>query len=403
MALLEEVGMENGIRRGGHATGSEGQDLASIDPYAHALDVLVVGAGQAGLALGFHLKETPLRFRIVDRHARVGDCWRKRYDSLVLFTPRAYSALPGLAVAGDPDGYPTKDEMGDYLETYAAHFDLPVTTGTGIRRLERVDGGFRAVTEAGERIYCRAVVLATGAFQRPAIPSISRGLSAEVTQLSPEDYKAPSQLPPGRVLVVGDGATGRQIALELIANHEVLLAAGRPRRVSPDVVLGKSIFWWMDKLGILRASRESAVGRYLMKADPFPGKALELERLRRRGVGVVGRVVRAEGKRITFDDGALAEVDAVIWATGYRDDADWVAIPEAKDPRGAYSHQRGISAVPNLYFIGRSWQWTRGSALLAGVGADAAYLTEHILKHLDEGGAVDMGAGDRGHAQRVGP
>jgi putative flavoprotein involved in K+ transport len=333
----------------------------------------------------------------------VGDSWRKRYDSLVLFTPRAYSALPGLAVAGDPDGYPTKDEMGDYLETYAAHFGLPVTTGTGIRHLERADRGFRAVTDAGEPIYCRAVVLATGAFQRPAIPPISRGLSAEVAQLSPEDYKSPAQLPPGRVLVVGDGATGRQIALELAADHEALLAAGRPRRVSPDLVLGKSVFWWMDKLGILRASRESAVGRYLMEADPFPGKVLELKRLRRQGVNVVGRVVRAEGKRVSFADGETADVDVVIWATGYRDDADWVAIPEAKDPRGNCLHHRGISPVPHLYFIGRSWQWTRGSALLAGVGADAAYLTERIAKHLDNGIAFEMSGGGRELAQRIGP
>jgi putative flavoprotein involved in K+ transport len=351
--------------------------------HARKLDILVVGAGQAGLALGFHLKRTPFRFQLVERHARIGDSWRNRYASLVLFTPRAYSALPGLAVPGDPDGYPTKDEMADYLEAYADHFDLPVVLGTGIQRLERVDGGFRAVTEAGEPIECRAVVLATGAFQRPAIPSISRGLSAEVTQLAPEDYKTPGQLPAGRVLVVGDGATGRQIALELTANHEVLLAAGRPRRVSPDHILGKSVFWWMDKLGILRASRESAIGRYLMKADPFPGKGLELKQLKRRGVNVVGRVVRAEGKRVSFADGKTAEVDAVLWATGYRDDTDWVAIPEAKDAHGNFLQQRGISPVPNLYFIGRSWQWTRGSALFAGVGEDAKYLTEHIVRHLD--------------------
>jgi putative flavoprotein involved in K+ transport len=185
------------------------------------------------------------------------------------------------------------------------------------------------------------------------------------------------------VLVVGDGATGRQIALELIANHEVLLAAGHPRRVSPERILGKSIFWWMDKLGILRASRESAVGRYLMKTDPFPGKALELKQLQRQGVDVVGRVAQAEGKRVSFADGKTTDVDAVLWATGYRDDTDWVEIPEAKDSRGNFVHQRGVSPVPNLYFIGRSWQWTRGSALFAGVGEDAAYLTEHIVKRLD--------------------
>jgi putative flavoprotein involved in K+ transport len=365
-------------------------------------DVLVIGAGQAGLAFGHHLKKTPIRFELVDRHARVGDSWRKRYDSLVLFTPRAYSALPGLAVAGDPAGYPTKDEMADYLETYANHFDLPVVSGTGIRRLERADGGFRAVTEAEEPIDSQAVVLATGAFQRPAIPSISGGLSAEVTQLSPEDYKSPSQLPPGRVLVVGDGATGRQIVLELAANHEVLLAAGRPRRVSPDLILGKSVFWWMDKLGILRASRESAIGRYLMKADPFPGKALELKRLRRQGVVVVGRVVQGGGRKVSFADGKSAEVDAVIWATGYKEDADWVAIPEAKGARGDFLHQRGISPVPNLYFVGRSWQWTRGSALFAGVGADAEYLTEHIVEHLvHQNGAGEMRVSDPEYAQRT--
>src|SRR5829696_6654755 len=313
---------------------------------ATELDVLIIGGGQAGLAMGCHLKDTPFRFRISERHARVGDSWRNRYASLVLFTPRSYSALPGLTVPGDPEGFPTKDEMADYLEAYAERFELPVAPGTGIVRLERVDGGFRATTEAGEPIYSRAVVLATGAFQRPAIPPISNGLSDEVPQLAPEDYRTPGQLAAGRVLVVGDGATGRQIALELTANHEVLLAAGRSRRVSPDRILGRSVFWWMDKLGVLGASRESAIGRYLMKADPFPGKSLELDKLQQRGVGVVGRVTRAKGKRVAFADGEAAEMDAVVWATGYRDDTDWVDIPEAKDDHGNFMHYRGVSPLP---------------------------------------------------------
>jgi putative flavoprotein involved in K+ transport len=350
---------------------------------APELDVLIIGGGQAGLAMGSGLKETPLSFRIVERHPRIGDSWRNRYASLVLFTPRAYSALPGLAVPGDPEGYPTKDEMADYLESYSERFDLPLAPGTGIVRLERVDGGFRATTEAGEPIYSRAVVLATGAFQRPAIPPISKGLSKEVTQLAPEDYRTPGQLAAGRVLVVGDGATGRQIALELTANHEVLLAAGRPRRVSPDRILGRSVFWWMDRLGVLRASRESRIGRFLMKADPFPGKHLELDELRQRGVEVVGRVTAAKGKSVSFADGKAAEVDAVVWATGYRDDTDWVDIPEAKDDQGNFMHYRGISPLPYLCFVGRSWQWTRGSALFAGVGEDAAYLTEHLVVLFD--------------------
>jgi len=350
---------------------------------APELDVLIIGGGQAGLAMGFHLKDTPFRYRIVERHPRVGDSWRNRYASLVLFTPRAYSALPGLAVPGDPEGFPTKDEMADYLEAYAERFELPVAQGTGIVRLERVDGGFRTTTEAGESIDSRAVVLATGAFQRPAIPPISKGLSEEVAQLAPEEYKTPGQLAAGKVLVVGDGATGRQIALELSDNHGVLLAAGRPRRVSPDRILGRSVFWWMDKLGILRASRESRIGRFLMKADPFPGKRLELDKLQQRGVEVVGRVAQAEGKKVSFADGKAAEVNAVVWATGYRDDTGWVAIPEVKDARGNYLHYRGISPLPSLCFVGRSWQWSRGSALFAGVGEDAAYLAEHIVGHLE--------------------
>jgi putative flavoprotein involved in K+ transport len=346
---------------------------------APELDVLVIGGGQAGLAMGYRLKRTPCRYRIVERHPRVGDSWRNRYASLVLFTPRAYSALPGLAVPGDPEGFPTKDEMADYLEVYAERFELPIAAGTGIRRLERVDGGFRATTEAGEPIDSRAVVLATGAFQRPAIPPISKGLSEEVTQLAPEDYKTPGQLAAGRVLVAGDGATGRQIALELTENHGVLLSAGRPRRVGRDRILGKSAFWWLDKLGVLRASRESRIGRSLMEADPFPGKHLELDELRQRGVEVVGRVIQAEGKRVSFADAKAVEVDAVVWATGYRDDTDWVEIPEVKDDQGNFMHYRGVSPLPYLCFVGRSWQWTRGSALFAGVGEDAAYLAEHIV------------------------
>jgi putative flavoprotein involved in K+ transport len=219
----------------------------------------------------------------------------------VLFTPRAYSALLGLPVPGDPDGYPTKDEIRRDGRLSGALRrllrDLPVLMETGIRSLTRLNGGFCARTYAGEIIDTRAVVLATGAFQRSAIPAISRQLSPEVLQLTPQSYKRPGQLPSGRVLVVGDGAPGRQIAVELAATHEVLLATGRPRRVSPERILGRSIFWWMDKLGILRASRETRVGRYLMRTDPLPGKALG-GRLRRRGIRVVGRLSRVDGKRV---------------------------------------------------------------------------------------------------------
>jgi putative flavoprotein involved in K+ transport len=347
------------------------------------LDILIIGAGQAGLALGYHLKKTPLRFQLVEAHPRLGESWRKRYESLVLFTPRTYCALPGLPVLGDPEGYPTRDEIADYLESYANHFALPVLLHTPIRKLERADEGFRATTGDGETIEARAVVLATGAFQTPAVPPLAQQFSTDVVQLSPESYCSPAQLPAGPVLIVGDGASGRQIARELASTHRVYLATGRPRRVSPEHLLGKSIFWWMDRLGILGASRESPIGKYLMKADPFPGKGLGLKQLRQQGVAVVGRLLRADGKTVTFASGETATVETVIWATGYEEQTDWIALPEAKDARGNLLHQRGISPVPGLYLIGRSWQWTRGSALLTGVGDDALYLAKYLLQHVD--------------------
>jgi pimeloyl-ACP methyl ester carboxylesterase len=229
--------------------------------------------------------------------------------------------------------------------------------------------------------------LDASAILTPAVPPTARQLSTDVVQLSPESYTSPAQIPAGSVLVVGDGASGRQIAHELAATHRVFLATGRPRRVSPERLLGKSIFWWMDKLGILRASRESRIGKYLMKADPFPGKGLALKQLRQQGVCVVGCLLHVDGKTVTFASEETAPVETVIWATGYQEPTDWITIPEAKDAQGHLLHQRGISPVPHLYVIGRSWQWTRGSALLTGVGDDALHLTKHLLHHLERGTA----------------
>ena len=350
----------------------------------HHLDVLIIGAAQAGLALAYHLRSTSLRFQLVDGGARLGDSWRARYDSLTPFTPRRFSALPGLTLAGDPEGYAGRDEFADYLEAYAHALALPVTTGARIRALDRAGGGFRAITERGECLEARAVVLATGAFQTPLVPALAGGLASGVRQFTPATYRNPGQIPVGAtVVVVGDGATGRDLAGELAPGRTVYLATGRPRPTLPERFLGRNLFWWLAHTGALTASPRTPIGRYLKESDGFPAHGNDLASLRRRGVLVRPRVTGAEGAQITFVDGETVTADAVIWATGSHDDSAWVRLAEAKDSRGNFVHAEGVSPTPGLFFIGRPWQRSRASALITGVGADAAFITRRLREHLN--------------------
>jgi putative flavoprotein involved in K+ transport len=349
------------------------------------LDVLIIGAGQAGLALGYHLTGTGLSFQLLESNGQVGDSWRKRYDSLTLFTPRAYSALPGLPMAGDQDGFAGKDETADYLEQYARHFNLPVRTGVGITLLSRSYDSrypYRAITTTGEWLEARTVVLATGAFQVPAIPKVAGGLSEKVAQFTTHNYKNPADVPAGTVLVVGDGATGRDIAWELASSHRVILATGRRRKLIPARFLGKNSWWWLDKLGILNLPGESGLGQRIKEADAFPNNGKTLKKLEKRGVQILSRLKACQGNRVSFAGGETAEVESVFWATGYRDHSDWVAIPEVKDEEGNFIHWQGISPEPGFYHIGRPWQRSRGSALIWGVGRDAELLCGQILEYV---------------------
>lgn len=344
------------------------------------IDVLIVGAGQAGLALAYALRSTSLNVVLTERNSRIGDSWRKRYDSLALFTPRFFSALPGLDLRGDPQGYATRDEFADYLETYARHFALPVRLNTDIVRVDRTNDGFESTTATGEVLQSRTIVLATGPFQKPKVPALAAHFDNSVAQFTPETYKNPAQINYGTVLIVGDGATGRDLAGELSATHTVLLATGRPRRLLPEKVLGKSIWWWLVKLGVTRVSAKTALGQRLRQTDPFPARGRRFSQLQRRGVQIVKKLTSAQGNTATFADGVQRQIGTVIWATGYQDDSTWVAIPEVKDSDGNFIHDEGISPVDGLYFIGRSWQHSRDSALVAGVGKDAEFIADVLLR-----------------------
>jgi len=337
-------------------------------------DVVVIGAGQAGLAIGHFLGKQGRRFTILEAADSVASAWRSRWDSLILFTPRRYDALPGLAFPGDPDSYPTRDEVVAYLERYAEHFRLPIALSSPVRSLTSEGTAF--VLEAGEkRLLADQVVVATGPFQVPNVPALAGGLSGEVAQTHSTGYGRPGDIPQGRVLVVGGGNTGFQIAKELAASREVHLAIGSRQTPLPQRLLGRDLFWWLTKLGLLSKTVESRLGQRLRSRDTLIGSSPR--DAKRHGVQVRPRAVRAEGRTIGFADGTELDVDAVIWATGYRPDFSWIELPVTDDD-GRLRHRRGVTEVPGLYFLGLSWQHTRGSALLGFVADDAAFIAERL-------------------------
>lgn len=352
------------------------------------LDVLVIGAGQAGLGLGYHLRQTSLRFLLVDASTRVGDSWRRRYDSLTLFTPRWLSALPGLKLPGNSQGYASRNEFAEYLERYAQHFGLPVELNTPIQRLEQRQGHFWATSFTGQEFEARIVVLANGGFQKPIIPFFSKQLSANIPQFSAANYQRSTQIPAGTVVVVGDGATGRDIASELADTHTVYLAAGAPRRLMSEKFLGISTWWWLKTFGLLTAPTDSFIGRKMREMDSFPNRERDDTALRRKGIQIMPKVMHATDNSVTFTNGVALSMDAIVWAVGYRDDTDWVAIPAAKDAQGNFLHQQGISPVKNLFFIGRPWQTSRASATINGVGRDAEMIIKIIRSNISRSDAL---------------
>ncbi|HSC50702.1 MAG TPA: NAD(P)/FAD-dependent oxidoreductase [Gaiellaceae bacterium] len=346
------------------------------------LEVAVVGAGQSGLAIGYHLARAGRRFRILERAPQLAPAWRERWDSLTLFTPRRYSALPGLAVPGDPDRYPTRDEVVAYLERYAGTFELPVELECEITTLRPgEDGRFRLELSDGRMLTAGQVVVATGPFQQPYVPAVSERLAADAFQTHAVGYRRPDDVPPGTVLVVGGGNTGYQIAKELSATHGVVLAIGSSQKPLPQRVLGRDLFWWLTKARILDRSVDSRLGRKLSTRDTLIGSSPK-ELTKRHGVELRPRLVDADGHTVRFEDGRELEVDAVVWATGYRPDYSWIDAPIV-GADGRLRHRRGVTDVPGLYFLGLTWQHTRGSALIGWVGEDAEFIAERIARGQD--------------------
>jgi putative flavoprotein involved in K+ transport len=341
-------------------------------------DVLVVGGGQAGLAASWYLTQQGVEHLVLDAERRVGDAWRRRWDSLELFSAAAYSALPGLPFPGDPEHFPGKDQVADYLESYAQTFQLPVRPQTRVRSLRAVDRGYRVDSDAGS-YQAEQVVVATGAYHRPVVPGFAAKLGDDVVQLHSAAYRNPGQLAAEQVLVVGSANSGVGIAEDLAGSHRVHLARGQRLPWLPRRLLGKSLHWWGDHLGLLAAPLEGSWRGRTQRGDLLIGTSLH--QLARQGVRLVGRAVDAEGRTVRFADGQALAVAAVVWATGYRSDYAWIKVP-VLDQRGAPVHRRGVTQAPGLYFLGMHNQYSRGSSLIGFVRHDAAFIVDWICERL---------------------
>ncbi len=334
-----------------------------------SFDVVVIGGSQAGLAVGYHLAQRGLRFVILDAGSATGQVWRSRWDSLRLFTPAQYSGLPGMAFPSPKDTNPSKDDVATYLQSYVSAFDLPARHNAKVTSLTQRDGAY-VVATADDEFTASQVVVATGPFQVPFVPPVADDLDQTVFQIHSADYRHPAQLPDGHVLVVGGGNSGFQI-----------VAVGKRIPSLPQRLLGKDLFWWLSGIGFMKVSTDSRLGRKLSKRDVLIGS--NPRRLRRSGVTLRKRLASASGRRAVFDDGSEQDFDAIVWATGYRSDLSWVDVPGVRDERDGIIHRRGVTDAPGLFFIGLTWQHTRGSALIGFVGEDAAFIAGRIGSQLE--------------------
>ncbi|MFD1849687.1 flavin-containing monooxygenase [Oceanobacillus bengalensis] len=344
-------------------------------------NTIVIGAGQAGLAMGYYLRQYNHSFLILDSE-EVGEVWDKRYDSLVLFTPKSFSSLPGLELNGDPDGFPSKDEISQYLKVYAQSFKLPIKYNTNVISVRKKNDIFHISTEHME-YKAENIIIATGPFQRPRIPAFANKLSKEIVQLHSSEYQNPSQLKEGNVLIVGGGNSGAQIAVEISREKKTYLSTGQRLTFLPLTFRNRSIFWWFDKVGVLKATSNSFIGKLIQKrGDPIFGYDLKYA-IRSGDVVIKNRSIDAKEDKIKFQDNTFLDVHNIIWATGFTSDYSWLNVSRILDEKGKPIHNRGITNIEGLYFLGLPWQYRRGSALLQGVGYDAEYLMKHIQKKYD--------------------
>jgi putative flavoprotein involved in K+ transport len=365
------------------------RDAAGPDTPAERFDTVIIGGGQAGLSVGHHLAKLGRSFVILDEHGRTGDRWREHYDSLRLYSPAKYNGLPGMPFPASPYTFPSGRQMADYLETYAAQLQLPILAGVQVDGVWPAKGAQHAytVTAGQRRIAAAQVVVATGGQQLPSAPSFADQLDPGIRQLHSADYRKPSQLLPGDVLVVGASHSGADIALEVAAaGHKTWLSGpvhgqipfdieGRPARQIMRLL-------WFAANHVL--TMKTPLGRKMqpeVRAHGGPLLRVKLPHLHAAGVEYVSaRTVGTRAGLPVLDDGRALDVANVVWCTGFRPDFSWIHLPVIGSD-GWPQQERGITAAaPGLYFVGLLFQYAFSSMLVGGVGRDAEHVAKHIAR-----------------------
>lgn len=352
-----------------------------MEPY----DVLVIGGGQAGLAAGYHLQRAGLRFVILEAASEATGSWKHYYDSLKLFSPARYSSLPGMPFPGDPRRYPTRDEVVDYLRSYAQYFRLPILTATRVDTVEQHDGVFYVATNQGQQTFsARNIIAATGAFSRPYIPQFDGQADYSGQLLHSADYINPQPFSGQRVLVVGAGNSAVQIATDLASTAHVTLTSREPIRFRPQRILGLDIHFWLRFTGIdTREGRSSRWNPASINQASVLDTGFYRAALASGNPGYHPLFTRFTEQGVQWADGTEQHFDAVLLATGFRPNFPYLQGLGALDEHGNALHSGGISnTVPGLYFVGISLQRSFASATLRGVGDDAAYVIRDLQQRL---------------------
>jgi len=338
---------------------------------------IVIGGGQAGLAAGYYLAEQGGSFIILDENRRTGDAWRKRWDSLRLFTPGKYNGLPGMPFPGDDFYFPNKDETAGYLEEYAQRFRLPVQHGVKVEELIRGEHGYQVSTGSGS-LTSQNVIVATGAYQKPHTPSFARELDSAILQVHSSGYCNPHQLPVQNILIVGAGNSGAEIGLDLARTGKKVWLAGHDVGRIPADRLGRLFgggpYWFL--ISRVLSVNTPAGRRMKLKVihHGAPWIRVNRQEIVDTGIESVMRVSGVNSGKAQLEDGRVLPVEGVVWATGFRPEYAWINLP-VFDEFGYPRHQRGVvPQAPGLYFVGLPFQTALSSTLLGGVGADAGYI-----------------------------